>query len=157
MGIMLPWPGQHCKKYIEYGQCWEEEDHHHLHQAKASSPPELLNNSSCKLLTQRTPEIEKDLKMKGDVSTRNNETVKSKEALETEAQINRGKPKQEGVQVDDFDIRSDLEKIQPDPIDIKSTISPENVSNIPQLLRGACTGTLIDASNNTTISGKKVV
>jgi len=58
----------------------------------------------------------------------------------------RGKPKQEGVQVDDFDIRSDLEKIQPDPIDIKSTISPENVTNIPELLRGACTGTLIGNS-----------
>ena len=69
----------------------------------------------------------------------------------------RGKPKQEGVQVDDFDIRSDLEKIQPDPIDIKSTISPENLSNIPELLRGACTGTLIAASSTTTISGKKVV
>lgn len=65
----------------------------------------------------------------------------------------RGKPKQEGVQVDDFDIRSDLEKIQPDPIDIKSTISPENVSDIPELLRGACTGTLIAASNTTNISG----
>eukprot|EP00090_Calanus_glacialis_P021682 TRINITY_DN33458_c0_g1_i1.p1 TRINITY_DN33458_c0_g1~~TRINITY_DN33458_c0_g1_i1.p1 ORF type:complete len:428 (+),score=79.42 TRINITY_DN33458_c0_g1_i1:15-1298(+) len=65
----------------------------------------------------------------------------------------RGKPKQEGVQVDDFDIRSDLEKIQPDPIDIKSLISPENVSDIPELLRGACTGTLIAASNTTTISG----
>ena len=69
----------------------------------------------------------------------------------------RGKPKQEGVQVDDFDIRSDLEKIQPDPIDIKTRISLENVSDISELLRGACTGTLIAASNTTTISGKKVV
>merc|ERR1719158_1904856 len=31
----------------------------------------------------------------------------------------RGKGKQEGVQVDDFEIREDLEKIQPSPIDIK--------------------------------------
>jgi len=55
----------------------------------------------------------------------------------------RGKPKQEGVQVDDDDIRADLEKIQPDPIDIKAIISPENVTDIPKLLQGACRGILI--------------
>ena len=55
----------------------------------------------------------------------------------------RGKPKQEGEQVQDDDIKSDLEKIQPNMVDIKETISPEDVSGIPELLRGACTGTLI--------------
>ena len=58
----------------------------------------------------------------------------------------RGKPKQEGVQVEDFDIREDLESIQPSPIDIKATISSEEVTNVPQPPRGACTGTLIGAS-----------
>jgi len=61
----------------------------------------------------------------------------------------RGKPKTEGVQVDDFVIRSDLEKIQPDPIDIKATISPEDVTNIPELPRGSCTGTLLAATTTT--------
>ena len=55
----------------------------------------------------------------------------------------RGKGKQEGVQVDDFDIRDDLEKIQPAPIDIKGTISPEDVTGVPELPRGVCTGKLI--------------
>ena len=54
----------------------------------------------------------------------------------------RGKGKQEGVQVDDFDIREDLEKIQPDPIDIKGTISPEDVTGVAELPRGVCTGKL---------------
>jgi len=70
----------------------------------------------------------------------------------------RGKGKTEGVQVEDVDIRAGLEKIQPDPIDIKATISPESVTNIPELPRGACTGTLIAATGATstptaTISG----
>ena len=55
----------------------------------------------------------------------------------------RGKGKVEGVQVDDFDIREDLEKIQPDPIDIQGTISPEEVSNVAEVPRGTCTGTLL--------------
>ena len=55
----------------------------------------------------------------------------------------RGKGKQEGVQVDDFDIRDDLEKIQPALIDIKGTISPEDVTGVPELPRGVCTGKLI--------------
>merc|ERR1712037_347484 len=54
-----------------------------------------------------------------------------------------------GVQVDDFDIREDLEKIQPAPIDIKGTISPEDVTGVPELPRGVCTGELIAASNAT--------
>ena len=58
----------------------------------------------------------------------------------------RGKPKQEGVQVEDFDIREDLESIQPSPINIKATISAEEVTNVSQPPRGACTGTLIGAS-----------
>ena len=55
----------------------------------------------------------------------------------------RGKGKEEGVQVDDFDIREDLEKIQPAPIDIKGTISPEDVTGVPELPQGVCTGELI--------------
>ena len=62
----------------------------------------------------------------------------------------RGKPKEEGVQVEDLDIRDDLEKIQPDPINVKATISSENVSDIPELQRGACTGTLITSDSTTT-------
>ena len=62
----------------------------------------------------------------------------------------RGKPKEEGVQVEDFDIRDDLEKIQPDPINVKATISAEDVSDIPELQRGACTGTLITSDSTTT-------
>merc|ERR1712108_37096 len=61
----------------------------------------------------------------------------------------RGKGKEEGVQVDDFDIREDLEKIQPAPIDIKGTISPEDVTGVPEMPRGVCTGELIPASNVT--------
>merc|ERR1712117_1016286 len=61
----------------------------------------------------------------------------------------RGKGKVEGVQVDDFDIREDLEKIQPGPIDIMGTISPEDVTGVPELPRGVCTGELIAASNAT--------
>jgi len=61
----------------------------------------------------------------------------------------RGKGKEEGVQVDDFDIREDLEKIQPAPIDIKGTISPEDVTGVPELPQGVCTGELIPASNAT--------
>ena len=56
----------------------------------------------------------------------------------------RGKGKTEGVQVEDDDIRKDLETIQPDPIDIKGTISPEDVTGIPELQRGVCSGTLVD-------------
>ena len=58
----------------------------------------------------------------------------------------RGKAKQEGVQVEDSDIRSDLEKIQPETVDTKATISPEAVTNIPKLPEGSCTGTLLPAS-----------
>ena len=60
----------------------------------------------------------------------------------------RGKAKQEGVQTEDDDIRADLEKIQPRPINITGTISPEKVTNIPELLRGACTGKLIPATGS---------
>jgi len=55
----------------------------------------------------------------------------------------RGKPKEEGVQVDDDQIVSDLRKIQPTPIDTKRTISPEKVTLISKVPRGTCTGTLI--------------
>ena len=45
--------------------------------------------------------------------------------------------------MDDEEIREDLEKIQPDPIDIKGTISPEEVTNVAEVPRGSCTGTLL--------------
>ena len=64
----------------------------------------------------------------------------------------RGKGKTEGVQVDDFDIREDLEKIQPAPIDIKGKISPEDVTGVPELPRGVCNGELISASSATATS-----
>ena len=64
----------------------------------------------------------------------------------------RGKAKQEGVQVQDDDIRADLEKIQPPKVDLKGTISPEAVTGIPDLLRGACTGTLIRGDSDSTTS-----
>merc|ERR1712218_777713 len=62
----------------------------------------------------------------------------------------RGKEKVEGVQVDDDQIRSDLEEIQPIPIDIKGTISPEEVTNVSEVPRGSCTGTLIPAAGTPT-------
>jgi len=62
----------------------------------------------------------------------------------------RGKGKTEGVQVDDFDIREDLEKIQPAPIDIQGTISPEQVTNVAEVPRGTCTGTLLPDTNTGT-------
>jgi len=52
--------------------------------------------------------------------------------------------------VDDDEIRKDLEKIQPDPIDIKGTISPEEVTNVAEVPRGTCTGTLIPEGATTT-------
>ena len=60
----------------------------------------------------------------------------------------RGKPKEEGVQVDDDEIESDLKKIQPTPIDTKSTISPEDVTDVSEVPRGTCTGTLISDTDN---------
>ena len=62
----------------------------------------------------------------------------------------RGKGKTEGVQVDDFEIKEDLQKIQPDPIDIKGTISPEEVTNVAEVPRGTCTGTLLPETDTTT-------
>ena len=58
--------------------------------------------------------------------------------------------KVDGVQTDDEEIRSDLETIQPPPIDTQATISPEEVTNIPTLPRGVCTGTLIPGDNSAT-------
>ena len=55
----------------------------------------------------------------------------------------RGKGKEEGVQIEDLDIAADLKKIQPPQVDIKGLISPEEVTNIPELPRGACSGRLI--------------
>jgi len=61
----------------------------------------------------------------------------------------RGKGKTEGVQVPDDQIRKDLEDIQPPTIDTRLTIAPENVTNVANLPRGACSGPLIpfDVSN----------
>ena len=55
----------------------------------------------------------------------------------------RGKGKTEGVQVEDGVIVEDLKNIQPDPIDIKGTISPEEVTNVSEVPRGSCTGILL--------------
>ena len=62
----------------------------------------------------------------------------------------RGKGKVDGVQTDDEEIRSDLETIQPPPVDTQATISPEAVTNIATLPRGICTGTLIPGDNSAT-------
>ena len=61
----------------------------------------------------------------------------------------RGKGKTEGVQVDDDVIRKDLETIQPAPIDIQGTISPEQVTNVAEVPRGTCTGTLLPETGET--------
>ena len=61
----------------------------------------------------------------------------------------RGKGKTEGVQVDDDDIVKDLKKIQPNPIDTKAVISPEDVTNISEIPRGSCTGTLLPDTSTT--------
>ena len=67
----------------------------------------------------------------------------------------RGKGKVDGVQTDDEEIRSDLETIQPPPVDTKATISPEEVTNIAALPRGVCTGTLLGGDNSgTTTTGQ---
>jgi len=60
----------------------------------------------------------------------------------------RGKGKTEGVQVDDFEIEADLKTYQPDPIDIKGTISAEDVSGVPNIPSGVCNGELIGASSS---------
>lgn len=60
----------------------------------------------------------------------------------------RGKPKQEGVQVDDFVIRADLEKIQPEAVDTKATITAEEETAIGELPRGTCSGALIPATTS---------
>ena len=57
----------------------------------------------------------------------------------------RGRGKEDGTNYDGEWIMEDLEKMQPDPVDIKGTITAEDVTNIPELQRGVCTGTLIDA------------
>merc|ERR1711973_1024188 len=61
----------------------------------------------------------------------------------------RGKDKTEGEQTEDDDIRSDLETIQPSPVDTRGLISPEAVTGVPQLPRGACSGTLIGGDSPT--------
>ena len=54
----------------------------------------------------------------------------------------------EGVQTPDEEIRSDLETIQPPPINTRATISAEEVTNIRSLPRGVCTGELIPSSDS---------
>ena len=58
----------------------------------------------------------------------------------------RGKPKEEGVQ--DDDILEDLKTIQPGPIDIKGTISPEEVTGVSTIPQGACKGILIQPGSS---------
>jgi len=55
----------------------------------------------------------------------------------------RGKGKTEGEQVEDENIVADLVEIQPPSVDTKGTISPEEITNVPEVPSGACTGTLI--------------
>jgi len=55
----------------------------------------------------------------------------------------RGHGKEEGVQYEDEDIVADLATFQPEPIDTQATISSEDITGIPELPRGECTGTLI--------------
>ena len=62
----------------------------------------------------------------------------------------RGKGRVDGEQTEDDEIRKDLETFQPVPIDTRATISPEEVTNIPVLPRGVCTGTLIPGDNSAT-------
>ena len=62
----------------------------------------------------------------------------------------RGKGRVDGEQTEDDEIRKDLETFQPAPIDTRATISPEEVTNIPALPRGVCTGTLIPDDNSAT-------
>ena len=58
------------------------------------------------------------------------------------------------LQVEDDDIRSDLEKIQPVPaIDTLATISPEQVDNVSSPPRTACSGTLL-AYTSPTVTGE---
>ena len=58
------------------------------------------------------------------------------------------------LQVEDDDIRSDLEKIQPVPaIDTRATISPEQVDNVSSPPRTACSGTLL-AYTSPTVTGE---
>ena len=58
------------------------------------------------------------------------------------------------LQVEDDDIRSDLEKIQPVPaIDTRATISPEQVDNLSSPPSTACSGTLL-AYTNPTVTGE---
>ena len=65
-------------------------------------------------------------------------------------EVCRGKGRVDGEQTEDDEIRKDLETFQPAPIDIRATISPEEVTNIPALPRGVCTGTLIPGDNSAT-------
>jgi len=55
----------------------------------------------------------------------------------------RGHGKEDGVQYEDEDIVAELKTFQPDPVDTQGTISPEDITGIPELQRGECTGTLI--------------
>lgn len=55
----------------------------------------------------------------------------------------KGHGKEEGVQYPDEDIVEGLQEFQPEPIDTQATIAAEEVTNIPQVPRGACNGDLI--------------
>ena len=62
------------------------------------------------------------------------------------------------LQVEDDDIRSDLEKIQPVPaIDTRATISPEQVDNVSSPPRTACSGTLLAYTNPTVTGELKII
>ena len=64
----------------------------------------------------------------------------------------RGKGKTEGVQVDDTEIRSGLEELQPAQVDIQATICAEAVTGVAAPPRGTCTGTLIPYTSSPNVT-----
>ena len=64
----------------------------------------------------------------------------------------RGKGKTEGVQVEDTEIRSGLEELQPAQVDIQATICAEAVTGVAAPPRGTCTGTLIPYTSSPNVT-----
>ena len=64
----------------------------------------------------------------------------------------RGGVKVTGNQTDDGNIRTKLEPIQPPPLELQTTVTPEAISNVVDPPRGACVGTLLPASSGSSAS-----
>ena len=64
----------------------------------------------------------------------------------------RGGAKVTGNQTDDGNIRTKLEPIQPPPLELQTTVTPEAISNVVDPPRGACVGTLLPASSGSPAS-----